>query len=105
MTDLCYEQYSIFVQIIGGGGGWHGPHAPPIPTALQSDFITVSFGVPQCSLLGLTLFLIFINDLPIFLNKCSSVLYADDTTIHKTITTLISLNTTCKLNLINYALK
>ena len=30
MTDLCNEQYSIIVQIIGG----HGPPCPPIPTAL-----------------------------------------------------------------------
>ena len=29
MTDLCNEQYSIFVQIIGGGGG-HGPPVPPL---------------------------------------------------------------------------
>ena len=37
MTDLCNEQYSIFVEIIGGGGGGGGgtaPRAPPIPTAL-----------------------------------------------------------------------
>ena len=27
MTDLCNEQYSIFVQIIGG----HGPPVPPPP--------------------------------------------------------------------------
>ena len=27
MTDLRNEQYSIFVQIIGGGG--HGPPYPP----------------------------------------------------------------------------
>ena len=31
MTDLCNEQYSIFVQIIGGGTA---PVPPPIPTAL-----------------------------------------------------------------------
>ena len=39
MTDLCNEQYSIFVQIIGGGGARGAPPArppvpPPIPTAL-----------------------------------------------------------------------
>ena len=34
MTDLCNEQYSIFVQIIGGA--WP-PRAPPIPTAMGTQ--------------------------------------------------------------------
>ena len=34
MTDLCNEQYSIFVQIIGGGGTAPRAPPPPIPTAL-----------------------------------------------------------------------
>ena len=33
MTDLCNEQYSIFVQIIGGARPPRAP-PPPIPTAL-----------------------------------------------------------------------
>ena len=37
MTDLCNEQYSIFVQIIGGGEGARPPVPPPIPTALFSS--------------------------------------------------------------------
>ena len=42
-----------------------------------SDFEQVEFGVPRGSFLGPTLFLLFINDLPLFLNHCHSDFYAD----------------------------
>ena len=43
----------------------------------MSSFQTVTSGVPQGSLLGPILFLLFINDLPKFIQNCN--LYADDT--------------------------
>ena len=46
-----------------------------------SSPLDVTFGVPQGSILGPLLFLIYVNDLPQFIQDCLLVIYADDTQI------------------------
>ena len=42
----------------------------------------IKSGMPQGAILGPTLFLIFINDLPLHLDFRDADIFADDTTIH-----------------------
>ena len=47
-----------------------------------SDKCSVKYGVPQRSILGLLLFILYINDLPLSISNCNIDMYADDSTIH-----------------------
>ena len=47
-----------------------------------SEMIPVSFGIPQGSVLGPTLFTLFTNDLPSSVSSGSVYMFADDTTVY-----------------------
>ena len=48
---------------------------------LSDDFCHIDCGVPQGSILGPLLYLIYVNDFYACLNKSSCILFADDTTL------------------------
>ena len=47
-----------------------------------SDPQSVSFGIPQGSLVGPLLFIIYVNDVPLVVKHCKIQLYADDTLLY-----------------------
>ena len=58
---------------------------------VQSSMKTMKCGVPQGSILGLLLFLVYVNDLAKVCKKTSPFLFADDTNLFKSGTDLVQI--------------
>jgi sarcosine oxidase/L-pipecolate oxidase len=70
----------------------HGDQMTSNLKTFTSSLKVINHGVPQGSILGPLLFLLFINDLPQALQQAKVVLFADDTNIVLTNNKLVSLN-------------
>jgi retron-type reverse transcriptase len=66
--------------------------------SVLSDFKDIDIGIPQGSILGPLLFIIFVNSLPESV-KCKCVMYADDTTLLISSSDPVVLQAELKINL------
>ena len=68
----------------------------------MSSFRSISYGVPQGSILGKLLFIIYMNDLPSCVKEAEITMYADDTSLYKAFRTAQDYQTNLYQHLLKY---
>ena len=68
---------------------------------VQSESLSINCGVPQGTVLGPLLFIIYTNDLPDCISQATTILFADDTTIYESASDLNYLYSSMNQNLIH----
>ena len=58
----------------------------------HSNFLPVNYGIPQGSILGPLLYILYVNDLPLMLKHENILIYADDTSLYAVASTVRDLN-------------
>ena len=64
-------------------------HQRVVLNGVESSWVSVTSGVPQGSILGPTLFLLYVNDLPNAVKSSKCLLFADDAKFYKRITSFV----------------
>ena len=95
--SVCHEYLLIKMSnqfgIVGNNLSWFRSYLSDrfqrvVISGIESDWAPVTSGVPQGSILGPSLFLMFVNDIPPSLSSCESLMFADDLKIFKRISSV-----------------